>query len=383
MKLTTAERLHFTTVRPDGVRVIRTWNHRLMGQPGRPVLPEPGDGLRKYDREKTAPGYVLYTPDHSNRFLLIDLDGEIVHEWPAWTSHFGYLLPNGHLLLDTEFSPDRPVGVAELDWEGNEVWFCPCQIHHDFQRTSSGNTLLLCQRPISAPGVHPAEKLLSTYIYEVNSDCEVVWEWYSEDHIEELTRLSGIAFPLGENFSPDWTHSNTVQELPETPASRDPRFKPGNIMVSHRNLDIALVIEKETGEIVWTWGEEVMSHQHATIMLENGHMLTFDNGTARKASAVWEVEPIGGEIVWSYEGNGKEPFFAGALSNAQRLANGNTFICSGSKPDWGRLFEVTPDGEIFWEFQNPYAEYAEGEKIVYRAYKYPPEMIEPLLERAP
>ena len=57
--------------------------------------------------------------------------------------------------------------------------------------------------------------------------------------------MAGAEFP-GDN--PDWTHSNTVQVLPETPASRDPRFKPGNVMVSHRNLDTALVIERETGE---------------------------------------------------------------------------------------------------------------------------------------
>ena len=361
------------------MRAIETWNRRLKGQPPRLVLPEPGDGLRTCDRDRAAPGYVLYSPDHSNKFLLIDLEGEIVHEWPAWTSHFGYLLSNGHLLLDTEFSPDRPVGVVELDWDGNEVWFCPCQIHHDFHRTPNGNTLLLCQRSIRDPKVHPAAELLSTYIYEVNPDREVVWDWYSEDHVEELTRLADVQFPLSADFPPDWTHSNTVQEIPPTPAQRDPRFKPGNVMMSHRNLDLALVIEKDTGQIVWTWGRDVLSHQHATIMLDNGHMLTFDNGQKRKASAVWEVEPISGEIVWSYEGGEHEPFYAGSLSNAQRLWNGNTFICSGSQPDYGRLFEVTPAGEIVWEFQNPYAEYAEGELPVYRAYKYPPQMIDPFL----
>ncbi|OPZ15711.1 MAG: Protein-glutamine gamma-glutamyltransferase [candidate division BRC1 bacterium ADurb.BinA364] len=180
---------------------------------------------------------------------------------------------------------------------------------------------------------------------------------------------------------PDWTHSNTVCVLGDTPAARDRRFKPGNVMVSHRNLDTAIVIERETGEIVWAWGPGTLSRQHATILLPNGHMLCFDNGTARKWSAVWELEPIERAIVWSYKGTPPESFFASALSNAQRLPNGNTFICSGSKPDHGRLFEVTPEGEIVWEYQNHYAAYAQGEKIVYRAYKYPPETIEPFLNK--
>jgi len=379
MILNEAKRLHFTTVDENGIRTIRYWNHRVQGQPGFQVLPdseqERGDGLRTYDRKKTAPGYVLYSPDHSNKFLLIDLEGNIVHEWPAWTSHFGYLLPNGHLLLDTEFSPDRDIGIVELDWVGNEVWFCPCQVHHDFQRLDSGNTMILCQREVAQPEICEGT-LLSSYLYEVTSEREVVWEWYSEDHIEELKRLVGIQFPV-DNL--DWTHSNTVQVLPETPASRDPRFRPGNVMVSHRNLDTALVIDRDTGGILWAWGPGVLSHQHATIMLDNGHLLCFDNGTARKNSAVWEMDPLSGEIVWSYQGDPPSSFFAGSLSNAQRLWNGNTFVCSGSQPDHGRLFEVTPEGEIVWEFQNPYAAYAEGQKSVYRAYKYPPEAVDPFL----
>ena len=33
------------------------------------------------------------------------------------------------------------------------------------------------------------------------------------------------------------------------------------------------------------------------------------------------------------------------------MKNGNTFINEGAK---GRLFEVTPDGDVVWEFLNPY-----------------------------
>ena len=44
-------------------------------------------------------------------------------------------------------------------------------------------------------------------------------------------------------------------------------------------------------------------------------------------------------------------FFLAAHGNAQRLPNGNTLINEAS---FGRFFEVTRDGEIVWEYVNPY-----------------------------
>ncbi len=39
------------------------------------------------------------------------------------------------------------------------------------------------------------------------------------------------------------------------------------------------------------------------------------------------------------------------MGSAQRLANGNTFICESA---FGRLFEVTPEGETVWEYIIPF-----------------------------
>jgi hypothetical protein len=57
------------------------------------------------------------------------------------------------------------------------------------------------------------------------------------------------------------------------------------------------------------------------------------------------------------------------ISNAQRLPNGNTFINEG----WfGRLFEVTREGDIVWEYVNPYFGARQRFQInsVQRAYRY-------------
>jgi hypothetical protein len=69
------------------------------------------------------------------------------------------------------------------------------------------------------------------------------------------------------------------------------------------------------------------------------------------------------------------------MGNAQRLPNGNTLVCEAS---FGRFFEVTKDGEIVWEYVNPFfgkplfagpsSSKTEG-NLVFRALRYSAEEI--------
>ena len=80
-------------------------------------------------------------------------------------------------------------------------------------------------------------------------------------------------------------------------------------------------------------------------VLELEPPLTADGSYAREADGRWgPAEPV-----WSY--SEPESFFAPFISGAQRLANGNTLVCSGPQ---GRLFEVDPEGAVVWEYYNPY-----------------------------
>src|SRR5207253_884838 len=54
--------------------------------------------------------------------------------------------------------------------------------------------------------------------------------------------------------------------------------------------------------------------------------------------------------VWSYSAPKKSDFYSFFISGAQRLANGNTLICSGAN---GIVFEVTPEKETVWKYTNP------------------------------
>ena len=54
---------------------------------------------------------------------------------------------------------------------------------------------------------------------------------------------------------------------------------------------------------------------------------------------------------WKYIAKDTLSFYGSFISGAQRMQNGNTFINEGPK---GRFFEVDTEGEIVWEYLNPY-----------------------------
>jgi len=56
------------------------------------------------------------------------------------------------------------------------------------------------------------------------------------------------------------------------------------------------------------------------------------------------------QITWSYAPKASHSMFSHIGGSAQRLPNGNTLVCSDTE---GHLIEVTPAGEVVWEYLNP------------------------------
>ena len=77
-------------------------------------------------------------------------------------------------------------------------------------------------------------------------------------------------------------------------------------------------------------------------------------GSLFAGSRVVEVDPISKDIVWQYDGStsGHQiwSFYSSFMCSARRLPGGNTLIAEGM---YGRIFQVTREGEIVWEFVNP------------------------------
>lgn len=385
--------------------------HQMVGQgPGKSVT-EWQVGVTVYDPVQAYNGFTLFTSlGGDGTYYLIDMNGIAVHSWKMPPSHYGWLLPDGNLLsgaarktglgtAKTNTPAVANVGaVYEADWDGKIVqeWNND-SIHHDYDKLPNGNVLAILwskhKRPGEMIGGIPGTEyeegvILSETIAEITPSGEIVWEWVAEDH------LKAEEYPVCPlDYRKRWLHANSIQFV----ESDNPIF-PGKelILVSLRQPSACIIIEKNTGNVLWRYGGYLsgewgrLGHQHSFYMIGGktggkelsgyGNLLVFDNGMhiagyegwGLPRSKVIEVGPETKKVVWAFthEENftGWMPpefkFNSPYVSGAQRLPNGNTLICEGGS---GRIFEVTEDGEIVWEFINP------ERKAMFRAYRYGPD----------
>ncbi len=340
------------------------------------------DGLIYHAPQNAYRGYTLLTTNGSNYVKLIDMEGRVCHQWyyPERLG-YGYLLDNGNLLLRTISSRaggqrsdagPRSGAIIELDWDGVEIWrYENPLLHHDFDRLPNGNTLVLLFEPLDrelaasirggAPNADREVEMLGDLVEEITPEGETVYSWRSWDHLDP--EVDEICFL--ENRE-EWTHQNSLRTTPE-----------GDLIVSFRRTDTVGIVDRETGDWKWKWGPGQISHQHYPNMLDNGNILLFDNGCHRPGftfSRAVEVDPSTSEVVWEYKGDPPISFYSFHISGADRLPNGNTLICEGAP---GRVFEVTPNQEIVWEYMNPEYVYsirdASRANSLFRAHRYGPD----------
>jgi hypothetical protein len=385
-----------------------------------------GCGLQIYDPVKACNGYTLICTD--NVAKLLDMQGKTINTW-AINSYPVKMFPNGSVMGQGGFGEARLElsEIVQLSWDGELEWkftgwdevdgAMSARVHHDFQRDGNpvgyyapgqepqaygGKVLVLGRLDVLDPEIS-VNPLLDDVVYEVDWETqEATLLWKCSDHIDEFG-FSEQARQIMYNTGGDYMHVNSVSRLgpnkwydPDTGAG-DARFHPDNLIIDSRQANIIWIVNMaegngyEVGEIVWKVGPDystgtpegdnlgqIIGQHHAHMIPEGlpgaGNILVFDNGGLagypmlyRYTSRILEFDPVTLDLVWKYE---SENFFSYYISSAQRLPNGNTLIDEGSV---GRIFEVTPEGEIVWEF-------VEGAGIqmlgrVYRSYRVPPEWV--------
>jgi hypothetical protein len=303
--------------------------------------------------------------------------------------------------------------------ESGTVW--SARQHHDWQRedfpagyyspdavpaTTGSRTLILAHTNHVVPAVSDA-LLEDDRLVEISWDGKILWEWAAGEHINELgftadarAAIRAAADTNEARGSFDWLHVNSATYVGPNRwfDDGDTRFAPNNVIISSRQASLLAIVARD-GKIVWRLGpdfsaspelrkiRQIIGQHHAHLIPKGlpgaGHILVFDNGGAsgygfagptapdgvgafaRATSRVLEIDPLTLELVWSYTA---PRFYSSNISGAQRLPNGNSLITEGAG---GRVFEVTNDGAIVWEYLNPLFAGPRQSNDVYRAYRLP------------
>jgi outer membrane protein assembly factor BamB len=189
-------------------------------------------------------------------------------------------------------------------------------------------------------------KELGTAVRLDNGNTLVV-ERGAKPRLLEITKAGRIAVevPLKPETSNGHMQTRMARKLPSgnylVPhllAFKIKEYQPDGTVVQEIKTDL-----KELG------GRKVENWPFTAIRLENGRTLV--NLTHGNKTVEFDAD---GKVVWKVTNDDVAGRFADPCGG-QRLANGNTVICSygqrdGKKP---KLFEVTRDKKVVWEFFHP------------------------------
>ena len=337
-------------------------------------------GLLHYNPALAFDGYTLISMSGGERAYLIDMEGRVRHRWQSDEGlGYGFLLENGNLLCRTRASggtipgENDYTGILELDWDSNVVWAYRDRFaHHDFKRLPNGHTLIVCYelmpeetaRRVKGGRDSPEEPMYGDIVREVDAEGSTVREWSMWAALDPET---DAICPL--DGREQWLHQNALSLTPN-----------GDFLVSFRQIDTVGIVDRTSGKFTWKWGPGVISHQHhPTWQAATNTVMLFDNGPHRGGatySRVLEVDPATGAITWEYTGDPPISFYSYHISGAERQPNGNTLVCEGAP---GRLFEITREGEIVWEYVNPHRippgapTGSGGPNSIFRGHRYAPD----------
>lgn len=316
-----------------------------------------------HNKDKAYEGMNLYSSGHAPKAYLMDMEGKVVHTWsydfwsiwpdyspPEYMRVTGdaywrrvHLYDNGDLLAIHE-----GIGLIKLDRDSNLLWSYRAACHHDLAVSDEGliyvltrEAKLIARFSKDDLSLEPSITVLSDQGEELRR-VSLLECFDNSDYKPMLSRL-----PLGG----DLFHTNTIEILDGSWAQRMPAFQQGNVLISIWSLDAVAVINLQKISVEWVL-TSMWRRQHQPTILDNGHMLIFDNrGGPNERSRVIEFDPVTQEVAWKYEGTEEEKFYSMWCGSSARLPNGNTLVTETNN---GRAFEVTAEKEIVWEYINPH-----------------------------
>ncbi len=300
---------------------------------GEPVFVQPVSGnIYATDFKKQPNGLLTYCNQSVDTFFVMDSTYTVIDSVNASNGfltdvHELLMLPNGHILVITFELPT-------ID--------------------------------MTAYGGLPDATVVGFGIQELDSNKNVVFQWRTLDHLDELPFTDSAVDLTGNRV--DYAHANAISVDTD-----------GNLLFSMRHMSEIIKINRFNGDIMWIMGgkgnqfdfgsDEGFNYQHDVRKLANGDISLFDNNTIGPAphysrAVEYQVDEYykTATMVWQFRNT--PDTFSAAMGDNQRLPNGNSVI------GWGTanpptLTEVKPDGSKAFEMA-----LGNGE-VSYRAFRFP------------
>lgn len=364
-------------------------------------------GTTIHNKKKSYQSYTLFDGRDGQTYL-IDMEGNLIHVWPYSGFPVEMINPalnsgrKGDILCQQGSDMYLCENLLIVDWMGHIIWKWgkeapggAAQQNHGLKILPNGNILCLVFRESTHSDLI-ARNIKDQAIYEIDRQGNIIWQWFSSDHIEELGfagEKKRLLFSEKSRNRSSLFVLNNINTLGPNKwwDTGDQRFHPDNIIFDSREGCFTAIIDKSSGSVVWKIGPDLpgsydyskqcfigkvpraldmLCGQHNSHMIAKGldgegNILIFDNQGAAGfppvyqnlflGSRVLEIDPITAQIVWQYDASKNNLplwyFYSSFVSSVHRLPNNNTLICEGM---YGRIFQITPEGEIVWEYVNPY-----------------------------
>ncbi len=318
-------------------------------------------GARFYNAGKSYGGYNLFEGK------LIDMGGDLVRNWSS--IYLGIIDDNGDYYAQECYECST---WGRYSWDDEVIWEKEIPIHHEIVLTE--DSVFTFTKEVVEYNERDVE---FDVILEFDKEGTLLGRFSLWDNLkmfqqfhDKLELDAPPSFFIPEDHKKnksiwggeyDYYHLNAMSFLPSNALENKTGidsfgnevkpFQEGNWLISFRHGSMLFILDKDTKGIVWFVNqfsiEDEIQGQHAPWMLPDGTILIFDNGRYREFSRVIAINPINLDVVWEYK---SDDFYTLSQGYVQFLSNGNLVITEAEE---GRVFELTPDKEIVWEFYHP------------------------------
>jgi hypothetical protein len=325
-------------------------------------------------------GVNLVVSGHGPQAALVDMDGRTVHTW--------------HVPFATSFPDDAPfgmagarenfrrasvssdgglvflhegVGIVAVDAESRVRWARANRAHHDLDLRPDGTVWTLTRKAQVVPAVHAERPILEDFAVHLDESGNTLAEVSIVRAMLDSAWKDLVHFREGG----DVFHTNTIRVLDGRHVAIDPAFAAGNLLVSLRHADTVAVIDPVARRAVWAQ-KGPWRRQHDPLLDHTGRVVVFDNiGGRWGRSRVVAIDPTSREVAWQWDDH--EALRSRTLGALQELDNGNLLVVESER---GRAVEITPSGEVVWEYANPHRAGQDDRYVaaVFDVVRYPPSL---------